>query len=48
MLPLHDELLHEFQDFAGTASSVKSIMEHVSARMHEKNSALQLGGILLG
>ena len=47
MLPLHDELLHEFQDFAGTASSVKSIMEHVSARMHEKMARYNWVGFYL-
>ena len=47
MLPVHDDLLHEFQDFAGTASSVRSIMEHVSARMHEKMARYNWVGFYL-
>ena len=47
MLPVHDELLHEFQDFAGTASTAKSIMEHICERLHEKMARYNWVGFYL-
>lgn len=36
MTPLHEELLREFREFAQTAPTNKSLMEHISRRLHEK------------
>jgi L-methionine (R)-S-oxide reductase len=47
MLPVHDELLHEFQDFAGTTSTAKSIMEHICERLHEKMARYNWVGFYL-
>jgi L-methionine (R)-S-oxide reductase len=35
-MPVHEELLREFKDFARTAPTAKSVMEHISQRLHEK------------
>jgi L-methionine (R)-S-oxide reductase len=35
-MPVHEELLQEFKDFARTAPTAKSFMEHISQRLHEK------------
>ena len=35
-MPVHDELLREFQDFALAAPSVTSVMERIAQRLHEK------------
>jgi hypothetical protein len=33
---MQEELLREFQDFALTAPTAKSVMEHIAQRLHEK------------
>ena len=35
MIPVHEELLQEFQDFARTAPTANSVMEHICQRLHE-------------
>jgi L-methionine (R)-S-oxide reductase len=35
-MPLQEELLQEFRDFAKTAPSAKSLMERLSQRLHDK------------
>jgi L-methionine (R)-S-oxide reductase len=35
-MPVHEELLREFQDFARAAPTAKSLMEHIAQRLHEK------------
>ena len=35
-MPVHEELLREFKDFIQTASTAKSVMEHIAQRLHEK------------
>jgi len=47
MSPVHDELLREFRHFAGTASTTQSIMEHISARLHEKMARYNWVGFYL-
>jgi len=36
MLPVHEELLHEFQEFSKTAATASSVMERIAQRLHEK------------
>jgi L-methionine (R)-S-oxide reductase len=36
MIVMHEELLREFQDFAKTAPTAKSVMESIAQRLHEK------------
>jgi len=36
MMPVHEELLAEFQDFARTAPSADALMERMARRLHEK------------
>lgn len=36
MTPVHRELLREFQEFAVTAATAKSLMERMARRLHEK------------
>lgn len=47
MIRLHDELLREFQDFALTAPTAKSVMEHLSQRLHEKMTKYNWVGFYL-
>ena len=47
MTPLHDELLREFQDFARTAPTYQSVMEHISQRLHEKMARYNWVGFYL-
>jgi L-methionine (R)-S-oxide reductase len=35
-MPVHEELLEEFQNFARTAPSVEAVMERIAQRLHEK------------
>jgi L-methionine (R)-S-oxide reductase len=35
-MPLQEELLQEFRDFAKTAPTAKSVMERISQRLHDK------------
>jgi len=47
MTPAHEELLREFQDFALTASTAKSVMEHIAQRLHEKMTRYNWVGFYL-
>jgi L-methionine (R)-S-oxide reductase len=48
MLPVHQELLQEFQHFARTASTANSLMEHIAQRLHEKMTRYNWVGFYLG
>jgi L-methionine (R)-S-oxide reductase len=43
----HDELLAEFQQFAKTASTANSVMEHMAQRLHEKKARYNWVGFYL-
>lgn len=43
----HDELLAEFQQFAKTASTATSVMEHITGRLHEKMARYNWVGFYL-
>ncbi len=47
MLPVHQELLQEFQHFARTSSTAKSLMEHIGQRLHEKMTRYNWVGFYL-
>ena len=47
MIRQHEELLRDFQDFARSAPSAKSVMEHISARLHEKMTRYNWVGFYL-
>ncbi len=47
MTPVHRELLREFQDFVLGASTAKSVMEHIAARLHEKMTQYNWVGFYL-
>ncbi len=47
MTHLHEELLREFQDFARTAPTAKSVMEHIAQRLHEKMARYNWVGFYL-
>jgi L-methionine (R)-S-oxide reductase len=47
MTPVHEELLREFQDFAKTAPTSKSLMERISQRLHEKMARYNWVGFYL-
>jgi L-methionine (R)-S-oxide reductase len=47
MTPVHEELVHEFQIFAKTASTAQSLMEHVSQSLHEKMTRYNWVGFYL-
>jgi L-methionine (R)-S-oxide reductase len=36
MMPVHEELLREFQEFTRSATTSKAVMEQVAQRLHEK------------
>jgi L-methionine (R)-S-oxide reductase len=44
---MHEELLQEFQDFARTAPTAKSVMEHIAQRLHEKMTRYNWVGFYL-
>jgi len=46
MMNVHKELLREFQDFALTAPTAKSVMEHIAQRLHEKMTRYNWVGFL--
>lgn len=46
-MPEHQELLQEFQNFAATAPTVKSVMERISQRLHEKMARYNWVGFYL-
>jgi L-methionine (R)-S-oxide reductase len=47
MLPVHEELLREFQAFALTASTAQFLMEHIAQRLHEKMTRYNWVGFYL-
>lgn len=47
MLPVHEELLLEFQDFSLTAPAAKPLMEHIAQRLHEKMARYNWVGFYL-
>jgi len=47
MLPAHEELLREFQGFARTAPTAKSLMEHIAQCLHEKMARYNWVGFYL-
>lgn len=44
---VHSEVLEELQEFANTASTVQSIMDHMSVRLHEKMTRYNWVGFYL-
>ena len=46
-MPVHDELLQEFQDFAKSAPTAKSVMELICRRLHEKMTRYNWVGFYL-
>ncbi len=47
ILPAHDELLREFQEYAKAAPTAKALMEHISKRLHEKMARYNWAGFYL-
>jgi L-methionine (R)-S-oxide reductase len=47
MMPVHEELLREFREFARTAPTAKSLMEQISERLHEKMTRYNWVGFYL-
>jgi L-methionine (R)-S-oxide reductase len=47
MIPVHRELLREFQEFAVTASTGKTLMERITTRLHEKMTQYNWVGFYL-
>ena len=47
MTPVHDELIREFREFARTAKTAASLMEHISQRLHEKMTTYNWVGFYL-
>jgi L-methionine (R)-S-oxide reductase len=47
MTPAHEGLLREFQNFARTAPTAQSVMEHISQRLHEKMTRYNWVGFYL-
>jgi len=47
MTPVHEELLQEFQDFARSAPTAKSVMERIAQRLHEKMTRYNWVGFYL-
>jgi L-methionine (R)-S-oxide reductase len=43
----HEELVRGFQDFARTAPTAKSVMEHIAQRLHEKMTRYNWVGFYL-
>ena len=46
-MPVHEELLREFQDFARTAPTAKSVMEQIAQSLHEKMTRYNWVGFYL-
>ena len=44
---MHEELLHEFQDFARTAPTAEALMERIAQRLHEKMTRYNWVGFYL-
>jgi len=47
MMPVHEELLLEFREFARTAPTAQSLMECISRRLHEKMTRYNWVGFYL-
>ena len=47
MMLVHEELLREFQDFALTAPTAKSVMERIAQRLHQKMTRYNWVGFYL-
>ena len=47
MISLHEQLLKDFQDFAQTAPTANSLMEHIAQRLHEKMTKYNWVGFYL-
>jgi L-methionine (R)-S-oxide reductase len=47
MTPVHEELLREFRDFALTAPTATTVMEHIAQRLHEKMTRYNWVGFYL-
>ncbi len=47
MTPAHKELLREFEEFAATAATVKSLIEFIAKRLHEKKTHYNWVGFYL-
>ncbi|MFZ1930060.1 MAG: GAF domain-containing protein, partial [Candidatus Sulfotelmatobacter sp.] len=47
MTPVHEELLREFRDFALTAPTPTTLMEHIAQRLHEKMTRYNWVGFYL-
>jgi len=47
MMVVHEELVQEFQDFARTAATVESVMEHIAQSLHEKMTRYNWVGFYL-
>src|ERR1700682_2774864 len=47
MTPAHKELLQEFQDFAKTAPTARSLMEQMAKRLHQKMTRYNWTGFYL-
>ena len=47
MLPVHEELLREFREFARTAATDKAVMEIICQRLHEKMTRYNWVGFYL-
>jgi len=44
---MHEELLQEFKNFANTASTAESLMDHIARRLHEKMARYNWVGFYL-
>jgi GAF domain-containing protein len=47
MMPVHQELLREFKDFALAAPTATSVMEHIAQRLHENMTRYNWVGFYL-
>jgi L-methionine (R)-S-oxide reductase len=47
ILPMHEKLLQEFQNFAATAPTVKALMEHIAQHLHERMTRYNWVGFYL-
>lgn len=47
MLPLHEQLLREFREFAATATTATSVMTRIAERLHEKMTRYNWVGFYL-
>jgi len=47
MISIHKELLQEFRNFAGSARTPKSLMEHIAQGLHEKMARYNWVGFYL-